>query len=141
MSNDVEYAIITKLLAYTALTTLVSTRIYRNTLPASPTYPAVVVSEISDSPPADSSTGGWVSTRIQCSVFSTGTGGGEAGKISRIVRDALHRTVNTLLTAGTGKVFIQSIKDGGSRPDQNTDMIPVLYMRHRDFIVLYDYKL
>jgi hypothetical protein len=141
MSDDVEYAIITKLLAYTPLTTLVSTRIYRNTLPSNPTYPAIIVSEISDSTPVDHSTGGWVSTRIQCTILSTGTGGGEAGKISRIVRDALHRTVNTLLTAGTGKVFIQKITDGGSRPDANTDLIPVLYMRHRDVIVLYDYRL
>jgi hypothetical protein len=136
-NDDVEYAIITKLLAYTPLTTLVSTRIYRNTLPLGAVFPAVVVSDISDSPPVKSSTAGWVSTRIQCSVFSTGTGGGEAGKLSRIVRDALDGTTNTLLTAGTGKVFVQKITDGGSRPDQNTDLIPVLYMRHRDFSVLY----
>jgi len=50
----------------------------------------------------------------------------------------LHRTKNTLLAAGTRKVWVTSIKDAGMTTDENAD-IPI-YMEHRSFMINYDYR-
>jgi len=142
MSNDVELAIITALKANTAIcsTSFVGAspnqRIYRRKLPVSPTFPAITVTKIDDIADRDTNTGGWAHTRIQCTAWVSSPGPEDA--LSKLIRKALHRKKNTLMTAGTGKVYIVMIRDAGSVPDENTE-IPI-YMEHRDFIILYDYK-
>jgi len=136
MSNDVVLAVITALKADTAVSAIVSTRVYRKKLPANPTFPAITVSTVDDIADDDTNTGGWAHTRVQCTAWASTPGPEEA--LSKLVRKALHRKKNTLMTAGSGKVYIVSIRDAGSRPDENTE-IPI-YMEHRDFMAHYDYK-
>jgi len=136
MSNDVILAAITALKADTGVAAIVSTRVYRKKLPANPTFPAITVTMVDEATPSDTNTVGTVDMRIQCTAWSTTAGPEEA--LSKIIRKALHRKKNTLMTAGTGKVYIVKMLDAGSLPDENTE-IP-LYMEHRDFTVMYDYK-
>ena len=136
MSNDVELAIITALKANAGVAAVVSTRVYRKKLPANPTFPAITVQKVDDIADTDTNTGGWAHTRIQCTAWSSSPGPENA--LSKLIRKALHRKKNTLMTAGSGKVYVVMIRDAGSRPDENTE-IP-LYMEHRDFMVMYDYK-
>jgi hypothetical protein len=136
MSNDVELAIITALKADTGVAAIVGTRVYRKKLPANPTFPAIAVSKVDDIADDDTNTGGWAHTRIQTTAWTTSPG--PEDELSKLVRKALHRKKNTLMTAGSGKVYIVSIRDAGSVPDENTE-IP-LYMEHRDFMIMYDYK-
>jgi len=133
---SVVLAIITALKADSGVSTVVSTRVYRKKLSTGPTFPAITVQEISDIADADTNTGGWAHARIQCSAWAETPG--QENNLSRLIRKALHRKQNTLMTAGTGKVYIVMIADAGSVPDDNPE-IP-LYMEHRDFLVMYDYK-
>ena len=136
MSNDVVLAIITELKATTSISAIVSTRIYRKKFPDGISFPAITVQEISDIADTDTNTGGWAHTRIQCTAWAETPG--QENNLSRIIRKALHRKKNTLMTAGSGKVYIVMIRDAGSVPDDNPE-IPI-YMEHRDFTIMYDYK-
>ena len=136
MSNDVVLAVITALKADAGVSAIVSTRVYRKKLPPNPTFPAITVSMVDESPPDDTNTIGYVDMRVQCTSWTETSGPEEA--LSKLIRKALHRKKNTLMTAGTGKVYVVKLLDAGSRPDVNTE-IP-LYMEHRDFMVHYDYK-
>lgn len=136
MSNDVILAAITALKADAGVSAIVLTRVYRKKLPANPTFPAITVSMVDEVTPDDTNTVGYVDMRIQCTAWSTTPGPEEA--LSKLIRKALHRKKNTLMTAGSGKVYIVKMIDAGSVPDENTE-IP-LYMEHRDFMVMYDYK-
>lgn len=133
--NDVVLAIITALKANTATAALVSTRVHRATLPALPTFPAVVVSEVSDIQDDDTSTSGYAHTRIQCTCYaSTDT---VSSALSKTVRAALHRTTITVPASGTTNgVYLASIFDAGHIPDVNTSIPAYLY--HRDFMIEYN---
>jgi len=136
--KDPVLAIKTKLLADTSITTLVSTRIYRDLLPASPVFPAITVTEISDIADVGSHSGSTEgTTRIQCTAWSQGVAGGEASMLSRVIRKSLHRITNTNLTSGTDPIPVVIITDAGARPDANTDVSPKIWMMHRDFIMRY----
>ena len=136
MSNDVALAVVTALRADTAISALVVARVHRRVLPMDPVFPAITVTQIDDIADMDTNTIGYASTRIQCTTWASSDG--VAQVLSSLIRTSLHRTINTLLTAGSDGVYVVSIKDAGSRPDVNPD-IP-LYMYHRDFMITYDYK-
>jgi hypothetical protein len=139
VSNDVVLAVITALKADANVHALAGDQIYRKTLPQNPTLSpllSVTVSEVDDIADTDTNTSGYAHTRIQCTVW--GISDGATSNLSKVIRKALHRTTNTVLPAGTGHVYITQIKDAGVVPDENTDISVFIY--HRDFVVMYDYK-
>ena len=135
--RDIVLGIITRLKANTALATAVSTRIYRRgSVPKSPTVPYVLVSTIDSIRDIESSTVKYGHSRVQCSVFASTDL--SSANISELIADSLHRLTNTTLNAGTGSVYVISVKDGGTTPDENSE-IPV-YMYHRDFMIIHSYN-
>lgn len=133
--RDIVLAVITRLKADPAIITAVGTKVYRRNLPANPTFPAITVTRIDKIRDGDTNTGRYAHARIQCTAWASTDGVAE--NLAELIADCLHRTTNTILTAGTGTVYVVSVKDAGGVPDENTD-IP-LYMEHRDFTVHYDY--
>jgi len=131
--KDPVLAIITRLKADTAVAGVVSTRVYRATLPTSPTFPAITVSRVDNKRTNECHAGGHNAiSRIQVTTWATTDG--VADNLSELVADSLNRVTSTNLSPG---VWIVSIFDAGTVPDNNMD-IPV-YMYHRDFMVKYDY--
>jgi hypothetical protein len=136
--RDVVLAMITKLKADTPVSTVVLTRVYRRNLPANPTFPAITVTRIDKIRDDDTSTGRYAHARIQCTAWAADDGTAE--NLSELIANCLHRTTNTILTAGTSNVYVVSVKDAGGVPDENTDLVPPIYMEHRDFMIHYDYR-
>ena len=137
--RDIVLAVITRLKADAAIITAVGTRVYRRNLPASPTFPAITVTRIDKiRDKQKSNTGRYADARIQCTAWAVDDGTAE--NLSELIADSLNRTVNTTLTAGTSWVNVTSIFDAGGVPDENTDLVPPLYMEHRDFMIHYSYK-
>jgi len=134
---DLVLAIITRLKANSAVTGVVSTRIYRKgSVPTTIVLPYIVVSDISDIVDDDTSTDSFASARVRCSCFSSVDRIGS--QLSKIVRKALHRTRSTVLSTGTTSgVYVISIFDAGDTPDENTE-IP-LFTYHRDLAIRYSY--
>jgi hypothetical protein len=131
--KDPVLAIITRLKADAAVAAVVSTRIYRMALPTSPTFPAITVSRVDNKRTNECHAGGHNAiSRIQVTTWATTDG--VADNLSELVADSLNRVTSTNLSPG---VWIVSIFDAGTVPDNNMD-IPV-YMYHRDFMVKYDY--
>jgi hypothetical protein len=126
--RDITLAIINRLLADTAISTAVSTRVYRAELPITPTLPAIVVSKIDDIRPNNTSEP-YGNSRIQVTVFASSDG--LADDTSGKVADALNQVVNTMLTG----VIIVNIEDAGTFSDNNPDA--GIWMYHRDFMVNY----
>lgn len=134
--KDIILAAITALRGNTPVATVVGTRVYRKKLPPDATYPAITVSRVDNNRDDDTSTGRYAHSRIQCTAWAATDGA--ADNLSELIADCLHRTKNTILTAGTGRVYVVSVKGAGTVPDENPD-IP-LYMYHRDFMIHYDYR-
>ena len=135
--TDLLLAIITKLKADTAVTAVVGTKIYRRgSVPTNPTAPYIIVSRVDNLRDTDTNTGRYAHARLQCSAFASTDS--VVANVSELIANSLHRTANTYLVAGTEGVYVISVRDAGSTPDENTD-IP-LYMEHRDFMIHYDYR-
>lgn len=133
--TDLVLAVVTRLKALTQVTALVSTRIYRKgSVPTNPTLPYIIIYEIDDVPGPLSNTSDNGIARIQCSCFASTDR--EAAAISKTLKKRLPCN-DTILTAGTDRIGITYLIDAGDVPDENTE-IP-LYMRHRDFRILYAY--
>jgi len=132
--RDIVLAVITRLKADAAIITAVGTRVYRRNLPASPTFPAITVTRIDKKRDRKTSTIQTARARIQCTAWATDDGTAE--NLSELIIDCME-IENTMLTAGTKKVYVVSSIDGGSTPDENTDLVPPLYMDHRDLMILY----
>jgi len=131
--KDVTLAVMTRLLADTTITDVVSTRVYRRRLPQSTVFPSITVTRIDAIRDRDTNTGRYATARLQCSVFDTIAGRCE--DISEMIADNLHRKIDTY---GSG-VYIVSVKDAGDITDENTDMNPAVFINHRDFMVEYAY--
>jgi hypothetical protein len=134
--TDLVLAVTTRLNALTQITALVDTRIYRrDDIPETPTTPYIVVYEIGD-PPSGSNfnTNDSSLARVQCSCFASKDR--EAAAISKTLKKRLPCN-DVILTAGTEQIRVTYLKDAGDIPDENAE-IP-LYMRHRDFRILYAY--
>jgi hypothetical protein len=130
---DLTTALITALKADATVSALVGARIYRRgSLPTTTiTLPYVVIYTTSDT--ADKQT---ADARVQCSCFA---GSDPASStLSKTIRNALHRTKNTLLPAGARKVWVTAIKDAGMTTDENSEIL--IYMEHRSFTINYDYR-
>ena len=136
MAADPIIAVQTRLKAIPEITALVSTRIYRiGSVPTSPTLPYILLpGMISDIGDACTSTSDNGHARVQVSVFASTDVIAES--ISQILKKKVPCT-DTILPAGTDYLRVTRIEDAGAVPDVNTD-IPV-YMRHRDFRILYAY--
>lgn len=133
---DLSLAIITRLKADASVAAVVAARIYRKgDAPKVPTYPYIEVAGISDIGDDDTSTSAYASARVQCTCFASTDR--IADQLSKKIRRALHRTLSTVLPAGTGSVYVVSIFDAGDGSDMNEE-IP-LYMYYRDFAVRYNY--
>lgn len=139
--RDIVLAVITKLKADPAIITAVGTRVYRRNLPTNPTFPAITVTRIDKiRDKQKSNTGRYADARIQCTAWAASDGIAE--DLSEMIADSLNRTVNTALSTGTttNNVYVVSCFDNGGVPDENTDLVPPLYMEHRDFMIKYSYK-
>jgi hypothetical protein len=131
--KDPVLAIITRLKADTAVAGVVSTRVYRMILPTSPVFPAITVSRVDNKRTNECHAGGHNAvSRIQVTCWASSDG--VADNLSELVADSLNRVTSINLSPG---VWIVSIFDAGTVPDNNPD-IPV-YMYHRDFVVKYGY--
>lgn len=139
--RDVVLAVITRLKADTSIAAVVGAypnqRIYRKKLPNDPVFPAITVDRVDKVRDGDTSTGTYANMRVQCTAWATSPGPEE--NLADLIADSLHRCANTILPAGTSNVYVISIKDAGGIPDANMDLVPPLYMEHRDFRVHYDY--
>jgi hypothetical protein len=131
--RDIPLAVVTALKANTAVAAIVGTRVYRKgSVPTNPTIPYIVVSKVDNNPGEDTSTTQYETSRIRCTGFETSDL--KADALSEAIRTVLHRkTITVPATSTTGGVYLVSIFDAGSVPDENTD-IP-LYMYHRDFMI------
>lgn len=131
--KDPVLAIITRLKADTAIAAIVSTRVYRATLPKNPTFPAIVVAKIDNSRPNDTTTGRYARSRIQCTTFAASDGA--ADNLSELIADNLNGLTNTYLSSPG--IYVVSIFDEGTVPDNNPEI--GLWTYHRDFQVDYAY--
>jgi putative heme degradation protein len=105
-------AIRTRLTSVSAVTALVSTRIYPNVLPQSPTLPALVYQRIDEQrETAMSADPGVVRARMQVSAWATTFGA--ARNAAEEVRKALQRYRGTPSGSGTEvlDVFIEDVRD------------------------------
>ena len=128
---DLTIALITAMKADAAISAIVGTHIYRRgSVPTTVTAPYVIVYTITDL--ADKQ----ADARVQCSCFAATDYA--TSTLSKTIRNALHRTKNTLLQAGARKVWVTSIKDAGMTTDENAD-IPI-FIENRDFAINYDYR-
>ncbi len=110
MSADVEDAIKSRLDGFTALTDLVSTRIYFVEMPQDVTYPAVVYQRIStDRPSAMGADIGIARARFQVSVF--GDVAIDVRNAAQQVRAALQRWNGTEATVTILETFMQDEQD------------------------------
>ena len=132
--RDLILAVITRLKADPAVAAVVGIRVYRKKLPPSPTLPAITVDRIDRKRDRKTSTVRTARARIQCTTWSSTIGPEE--NLSELIADCMD-IQNTMLTAGTGTVYVVSVEDSGGVPDENTD-VP-LYMEHRDLNIIYDY--
>lgn len=139
MTKDPLLAIKTKLLADTRITALVGTRVYVDIPPASPTFPLIILMEITDTSDDDSNTSNNAHVRIQTTASCQGIGSGEARAISRTIRTVLHKMTNTILSSGTDPVYVISCMDAGFRPGEpNTAVSPIIWPAIRDFLIEYN---
>jgi len=130
--KDPVLAIITRLKADTAVAGVVSTRVYRATLPTSPTFPTITVSRVdAKRQTLFHNRRGVGQSRIQCTAWAATDG--VADNLSELIADSLNMVTDTYLAPG---VFVIRINDQGTVPDSNPD-IPV-FIYHRDFIVQYN---
>jgi len=129
MVVDVLNSVILRLKADAGVSGVVSTRIYRNRLPSSPTFPAIVASYVDDLGTGDTSTSDYGQARVQCSCYAVSDV--IAFSLSKLAKKSLHN-LNNLTLYGSN---IASIVDLGAVPDGNPD-IPV-YLYHRDFMIRY----
>lgn len=131
--KDPVLAVITRLKADAGVAAVVGTRVYRATLPVSPTFPAISVSRVSNIRPTTSHSGcGYATSRIQCTAWAASDG--EADNLSELIANSLNRVTSTNLSPG---VYVISIFDGGATSDPNPEQN--LWAYHRDFVVRYGY--
>lgn len=126
--RDITLSFINVLLGDADIYAKVSTRIYRAVLPIKPTFPAIVVSKVSDLRP-NNTWDPYAVARIQVTIFATSDG--EADDISGMTADCLNILNNTILSG----VIIVGIEDAGTFSDNNPDA--GIWMYHRDFMVNY----
>jgi hypothetical protein len=135
MTPDPVLAVITRLKALTDVAAIVSDRVYQlSSIPEVPTYPYIIVSDISDIGDARTNSTDAGHARVQCSCFAA---------TDKAVRD-LSQTLksklpcnDTILKCGADFLRVTTMDDYGHVPDQDAT-IPV-YIRHRDFMILYTY--
>jgi hypothetical protein len=129
---DPVLAIITRLKADTAVANVVSTRIYRSALPASPTFPAITVSRVdAQRLNAYHNRRGIGQSRVQCTAWATSDGA--ADNLSELIADSLNMVDNTTLSPG---VYVIRIDDQGTVPDYTPAL--KFWMYHRDFLMIYN---
>jgi hypothetical protein len=145
--KNITLAVITALKANTAVAAKVGTRIYRGTVPPSPTYPLIVATRIDNAGSENTSSSTYVTARIQCTVMTATTevagvstpGDAEAEVISDLIKKAVCYTAtsegiqNTLVNG----VYISDIDDAGSVPDNSDGLTLKIWREHRDLMVTY----
>ncbi len=135
--RDISYAILCILSSDAYINALVGGRIYRRRLPLGTALPAITVTRIDTIRNRDTNTGRYATARIQCTVFDTSAGRCE--DLSDLISDRLHRLIDMYIEAGPSGAYIVRCMDAGDVTDENTDVNPVIFMNHRDFVVEYDY--
>lgn len=134
MTPDPVLAVITRLKSLTPVTAITS-RIYQTgSVPEVPTFPYIIVSEVSDIGDARTTTSDAGHARVQCSCFAA------TDKAVRDLSQILKKQLpcnDVILTCGTDFLRTTQIVDAGHIPDQDVT-IPV-YIRHRDFMIYYTY--
>ena len=128
-------AVQTLLKAIAEVTAIVETRVYRiGSIPTTPQKPYIIISSVSDVPGITTNTSESDYMRVQCSCIAATDPAVEA--LSQILKKKLPCN-DVILPAGTDFIRVIRIENAGATPDQDTD-VPV-YLRHRDFRILYTY--
>jgi hypothetical protein len=129
----IEDAIYTRLAAVSAVSSLVSTRIYPGLLPESPTYPAVVFRFLSEQTfPAMGADAGVTKRRLQVDCWATTATA--AQQLGDAVTTALSRFQGTVSYTGGSTVIDDIYRDGVM---DLYDGKARVHQRAVDFIVMY----
>lgn len=135
MTADPVLAVITRLKSLSQVSAVVGTRVYQQgSMPEVPTYPFIIVSDISDIGDERTNTSDAGHARVQCSCFASTDK--EVRDLSQILKKRLPCN-DTILACGSDFLRVTTMDDAGHMSDQDAS-IPV-FIRHRDFRIYYTY--
>jgi len=136
--RDPVLAVIQRLLADSAVSGVVGTRVYRKVLPVgwSPsTGPTITVARVDNLRNNANNRLRYANSRVQCTSWASTDV--VADNLSELIANSLNVQVNTIFGTAPNDVLIIGCEDVGTVPDSNPD-IPV-FMYHRDFMIEYSY--
>lgn len=110
--TDVTYALMKLLKADAGVTTLVSTRVYREKLPISPTFPAITTDGISGDPWTLNSSGTKPLEGATIQFSCWGELASTSKAVARAVAECLHGYAGTSEGVVIGAISVQSSPDG-----------------------------
>lgn len=132
--KDGVLSLITILKAYSPVTTITGTRIYRGgDIPATPTKPFIAVEWVDRVPETRTSSSTYRTDRIQCIVFESTSS--KAAILSDFIGDALTQDSN-LITPVNGIEFSE-INDLGAVPDNSDGRTTGTFRDNHDFKITY----
>jgi hypothetical protein len=132
--KDALLAVITILKAYTPITTLTGTRIYRSAdIPTTPQKPFIAAEWVDRVPEPPTSSSTYTVARIQVTTFESSSA--KAAILSDLIGDALMQDSN-LITPISG-VEISDIEDRGAVPDNSDGQTTGTYRDNHDFMITY----
>lgn len=132
--KDGVLAVITVLKAYSPVTTLTSTRIYRDEdIPSTPTKPFIAVGWVDRVPEPPTSSSTYRTDRIQCTSFETT--GSKAAILSDLIGDALAQ--NSILITPIAGIEFSEIDDRGAIPDNSDGKTTGTFRDNHDFMITY----
>lgn len=133
--KDSVLAVITILKAYTPVTTIAQTRIYRGDgIPATPTKPFIAVDFVTRTPEPQTSSSTYRTDRVQCTSFETT--GVKAATLSDLIGDALAQD-SILITPPISGFEISEIQDRGAVPDNSDAKTTGEFRDNHDFMITY----
>ena len=132
--KDGVLAVITVLKAYSPITTLTSTRIYRGDgIPDTPTKPFIAVDWVDRVPEPPTSSSTYRTDRIQCTTFESS--GVKAAILSDLIGDALAQ--DSILITPVNGIEFSEIVDRGAVPDNSDGKTTGTYRDNHDFMITY----
>lgn len=132
--KDGVLAVITILKAYSPVTTITNTRIYRGDgIPTDPVKPFIAVDWVDRVPEPPTSSSTYRTDHIQCTSFETT--GSKAAILSDLIGDAL--TQNSNLTTLVAGIEFSEIDDRGAVPDNSDGKTTGTYRDNHDFMITY----
>lgn len=132
--KDAVLAVITVLKAYTPITTLTGTRIYRGDgIPDTPTKPFIAVDWVTKTPEPPTSSSTYRTDRIQCTTFEVT--GVKAATLSDLIGDALAQ--DSIMITPVNGVEFSEIEDMRAVPDNSDGKLTGTFRDNHDFMITY----